>query len=170
MSTGHRGTEPAPFSAAMRLLRDNPGLRQALQRAQYVPISRQFQVPDLAGAARDGGQVYIDENVPDRLPSGIEPDRYISRHELAEHWLMTRLGWEYDKAHRYATSFEHMALMQDGCDPESYEGEIVPLIRIDEHERVTSETVPPDLYLGPYESDPDAEDGELLPILRAAQR
>jgi hypothetical protein len=50
-----------------------------------------------------------------------------------------------------------------------YEKESRALVDIDEHVKLPPEAFPPDLYLGPYESDQDSLDARLLPLLRAAQ-
>lgn len=171
MSSGHRDgkVEPLPVGQVVRLIGKNPGLR-AVVNAPLI-VSRRYQVPYGAGRSRDGVMTYIDENVPERFKMGIEPDRYVAGHEGSEWWRMTR-GKDYWPSHALGLGVEHYLMRLDGCDDEAiaaYEQEWRTYVSEDESERVTADSVPPDLYLGPYESDEDGLDKKLLPILRAAQ-
>ena len=181
MSSGHR-TEAAAIGPIVRMIQREPGLRNFLDN--YVPVSRKFLVPYGAGRAMDGGMVYVDEGVPERFKMGIEPDIYVAGHEGFEWWLMTRKGMKYwvgpgaASAHWWATGYEHYLLRLDGWsddDIAAYEKEWLTYSSEDEAGRLSPETVPPDLYTGPYEpgmdNDPgeDAMDQKILPILRAAR-
>ena len=182
MSSGHRHTDAAPANGVLRLIQSNPGLRYFLN--QYAPVSRKFLVPYGAGRSADGGMVYIDEGVPERFKMGIEPDKYVTAHEGMEWWLMTRRGKAYwmgpgtRSAHWWATGYEHLQLKLDGHTDEqiaAYEAEWTEYISEDEAQRVSPETVPPDLYTGPYEEDLDdveadkEVDRRILPILQEAR-
>ena len=181
MSSGHR-TEAAAIGPIVRMIQREPGLRNFLDR--WPEVSRKFLVPYGAGRAMDGGMVYIDEGVPERFKMGIEPDIYVAGHEGFEWWLMTRKGMKYwvgpgaFSAHWWATGYEHYLLAMTGWsadDIDAYEKEWTTYISEDEAGRLSPETVPPDLYTGPYEpgmdNDPgeDAMDQKILPILRAAR-
>lgn len=181
MSSGHRHTDAAPVAAVVRLIQNNPGLKYFL--GQYAPVSRKFLVPYGAGRSADGGMVYIDQNIPERFKMGVEPDKYVCAHEGMEWWLMTRRSKDYwmgpvaASAHYWATGYEHLLLKLDGYGDDeiaAYEKEWSVYIGEDEAQRVTAETVPPDLYQGPYEEDLDdvaadkEEDRKILPILQAA--
>lgn len=182
VSSGHRGTGCASTGAVINLISREPGLRNFLGRMTLV--SRKWLVPYGAGRSSDGETVYIDQNVPERFRMGIEPEKYAAAHEGFEWWLMTRKGlkyWEGDgvqSAHWWATGFEHYQLMLDGwqrADIDAYETEWLTYIAEDEAERLSPETVPPDLYTGPYEEGMDEDPGEeeisakILPILRMAR-
>jgi len=182
MSAGHRHTDAAPVSAVIRLIQREVGLRNFLVRPPIV--SRRFLVPYGAGRSMDGGMTYADEGTPLRFKMGVEPDRYVNGHEGIEWWLMTRLGLKYwvgpgaKSAHWWATGYEHMLLKLDGWSDDdivAYEDEWATLISGDEAARLSPETVPPDLYTGPYEPEMDSDEGEdgmdakILPILLAAR-
>lgn len=171
MSSGQRDgkVEPLGVSAVVRLISGNGGLRHVLNAPLIV--SRQYRVPYGAGRSRDGLTTYIDEGVPERFLMGVEPDKYVAGHEGAEWWRMTR-GADYWPSHALGLGVEHYLLKIDGHGDEAiaaYEKEWKNYISEDESDRVTADSVPPDLFLGPYESDPDRLDEKLLPILRAAQ-
>lgn len=182
MSSGHRHTDAAPIGAVVRLIQREPGLRNFLDRPQIV--SRKFLVPYGAGRAMDGGITYADENVPERFKMGVEPNKYVAGHEGFEWWMMTRKGKFYWHgggaccAHWWATGYEHMLLKLDGWsddDIAAYEEEWLTYISEDESQRISPDTVPPDLYTGPYEPGQDTDPGEekisakILPILQAAR-
>lgn len=178
---GHKEEAAAP-GAIVRMIQYNPGLQNFLQRPQI--ISRKFLVPFGAGRASDGGMTYVDEGVPKRFKMGVEPDEYTADHEGFEWWLMTRLGMKYwlgpggKSAHWWATGYEHMQLMMNGWSADeiaAYETEWLTYISADEAQRISPETVPPDLYAGPYEPGTDTDKGEdemsakILPILQVAR-
>lgn len=172
MSSGHKhGDEPAPVTAVVRMLQGNAGLRAHV--ARYPIINRQFRVPYLAGSSTDGHVTYIDSQVPPRLEkSGVEPDYYYCDHEGFEWYCMTRLGFDYSRAHRLAHGFERMKMKMSGISDEQieqYEDESEAMVIVDEHLKLGPEAFPPDLYLGPYQEDEDGLDKRLLPMLRAAQ-
>lgn len=181
MSSGYRQPDaPAP-GQVVRFIQRNTGLQHFLRRPVFV--SRKFLVPYGAGSARDGGMTYVDEGVPERFKMGVEPDKYVNGHEGFEWWCMTRLGMAYwlgpgaRSAHWWATGYEHLLLRMDGWhddEIEAYEKEWLTYVSEDEAERLSPETVPPDLFTGPYEIDSDSDateaagDAKILPILRAA--
>lgn len=182
MSSGHRGTEAASVSAVINLISREAGLRNFLARGGMV--SRKYLVPYCAGRSMDGDMTYIDQNVPKRFRIGIEPDKYVAGHEGIEWWLMTRRDkWYWHGggaccAHWWATGYEHLLLKLDGWQDyeiEAYEKEWLDYISEDEAERIAAETVPPDLYTGPYEPGEDTDPGEeemsarILPVLKAAR-
>ena len=171
MSIGRHTDEPAPVGTVVRVLQRNAGLRAHLGR--FVYVSRAYRVPYLAGSSIDGGTVYIDGQTPELFPiSRIEPDEGYPPHEQAEWWLMVMLGMDYDRAHRLAHGVEQYRLKLAGVSDErieQYEAESRGLVNIDEHLALPPEAFPPDLYLGPYESDEDKTDKRLLPLLQTAQ-
>ena len=172
----------APVSSVVRMIQYQPGLQNFL--AHPMIVSRKFLVPYGAGRAMDGSMTYIDEGVPTRFKMGVEPDKYVNGHEGFEWWLMTRLQKAYwsgpgaKSAHWWATGFEHYLMRLDGWsedDIAAYEAEWLTYISTDEAQRLSIDTVPPDLYTGPYEPDMDSDPGEdkldarILPILQAAR-
>jgi hypothetical protein len=181
MSAGHP-TEAAPVGAVVRMIQRNPGLQNFLGRPMIV--SRKFLVPYGAGRSMDGAMAYIDEGVPTRFKMGVEPDKYTNGHEGFEWWLMTRLGLKYwlgpnaRSAHWWAEGFEHLMLKLDGWSDDeiqAYEDEWITYVSDAEAERISIETVPPDIYTGPYDAAGDtdaaeaADDAKILPILLAAR-
>ena len=183
MSSGDsRQSDAAPIGAVVRMIQREPGLRYFLGRPQIV--SRKFLVPYGAGRSMDGGMTYMNEGVPVRFKMGVEPDKPTAGHEGFEWWLMTRKGMKYwvgpnsRSAHWWAEGYEHYLLkLQGWSDDEiaAYEAEWDEYVSEDEAERISADTVPPDLYQGPYEPGMDsdeAEDGmdsKILPILQAAR-
>lgn len=182
MSSGDGRSDAAPVSAVVKMIQEQPGLQNFLSR--HTMISRKFLVPFGAGRSMDGGMVYIDEGVPTRFKMGVEPDQYVADHEGFEWWLMTRLDKSYwqgpgaRSAHWWATGYEHMNLKLGGWSDDeiaAYEAEWLTYISIDESQRISLETVPPDLYTGPYEpgADDDAAEeamsAKILPILLQAR-
>lgn len=182
MSSGHTGTECASPGQIVRMIQREPGLRNFLSRPQIV--SRKFLAPYGAGRSMDGGMTYADESTPERFKMGAEPDPYVAGHEGFEWWLMTRLGMKYwigpgsRSAHWWAEGYEHYLMKMDGWsddDIAAYEAEWETLISPAEAQRISIDTVPPDLYQGAYEPGMDsdeAEDGmdaKILPILQAAR-
>ena len=174
--------DAAPVSAVVRMIQSQPGLQHFLTRTPM--ISRKFLVPFGAGRSMDGAMVYIDEGVPTRFHMGVEPDQYVADHEGFEWWLMTRLDKSYwqgagaRSAHWWATGYEHMNLKLGGWSDDeiaAYEAEWLTYISTDESQRISPETVPPDLYTGPYEpgADDDAAEAamgaKILPILLQAR-
>jgi hypothetical protein len=182
VSSGHRGEEAAPVGPVVRLIQRQPGLQHFLSRQQI--ISRKFLVPYGAGRAMDGGMTYLDEGVPERFAMGIEPDKYVAAHEGFEWWLMTRKNMAYwlgagaRSAHWWATGYEHLLLKLDGWsddDIEAYENEWLTYVSEDEAQRISPDTVPPDLYTGAYEQGEDVDpseqklDSSILQTLLAAR-
>ncbi|MGD1017288.1 MAG: hypothetical protein ABR863_12750 [Roseiarcus sp.] len=180
MTAGDARSDAPGMGDVVRMIQSQVGLRYFL--SQPPIISRKFLVPYGAGRSMDGSMVYIDEGVPLRFKMGVEPDKYVSGHEGFEWWLMTRLDKDYWRgpnvrsAHYWATGFEHMLLKLDGwsdAEIDAYEDEWRTYVSEDEAQRITPETVPPDLYAGPYE--PGEDEGEsmaearILPILLAAR-
>lgn len=173
MSAGHLDEEPATERATYALIDKHPDLLAFLEGQPM--ISRQYKVPYLGGISKDGKTVYVDRDLPTELPNtGIDPDKYIAKHERIEWWLMTRLGMDYlgkngaDGAHHYAVRYEHDFLALDGHDADAYEDELATYIKEDEHANLRPDDLPSDLFLGPYEDDEDSLDRKLLPILKAA--
>jgi hypothetical protein len=188
MTAAHLDEEPASERDTEKLLNQNPGLVAFLR--EQPEISRQYQDPYLGGIGKSGKPVYITNDVPETLPrTGIRPDFYIALHERSEWWIMTVLGMDYlgedgtDGAHHFATRIEHWALEVSPIlvnlgiippdlpkyDPDEYEDELAGYIRKDEAEEVTPDTVPPDLFTGPYEDDETPFDEKLIPVFRAAE-
>lgn len=183
MSSGHIIEECAPVHAIVAMFQKQPGL----QNFQIWPCmcSRQYLVPYGAGRSADGFMTYIDQGVPQRFKMGVEPDKYAACHEGFEWWLMTRLDKAYwlgpgaKSAHWWATGYEHYNLKMDGWsddDIAAYEAEWLTYISTSEGDRISIETVPPDLYQGPYDGSAedndtaeDHMDARILPILQAAR-
>jgi hypothetical protein len=186
MTSGHIDEIPAKEAKVVALLLERKDLVEFLRRPPI--INRTKEVPYLGGKSKDGAVTYIHCDLPEILPqTGIEPDFYIHLHETAEWWCMTNLGLDYlgeahNGGHPIATRIEHMALgvhpvlVELGIipadwpryNPDDYEDELSGYIAADESEGLSPDTLPPDLFLGPYEDDQDATDRKVLPFLYAA--
>jgi len=182
MSSGHT-TEAAPVGPLVRLIQRYPGLQHFLGQGTGI-VSRKFLVPYGAGRSMDGAMTYVDEGVPERFKMGVCVDKYVSAHEGMEWWLMTRLGTAYwvgpnrNSAHWWAEGYEHYQMMLDGWtddEIDEYEREWGTYVAEDEAQRLSPETVPPDLYTGAYEAASDTDkaedkaDAKILQILLAAR-
>ena len=114
-------------------------------------------VPYGSGMSNDGKTCYIDKSLP------TEDHPYLLIHELVEWTLMTRLGFQYSKAHQLATMAEHAALVQDGKSAAAYEKRLKAKLTAAEHDWTD---VPDDLYKKPYT---DSKDYALLKKMQAGE-
>jgi len=165
---------PVPIKALKILFDRQPGLKHAIHRPTV--LNRNYAVPYFAGLSEDGATLYINQGAPDtfKLSDGRTADysASLARHEVVEWWLMQRLGWDYFKAHDYAwtaDSLKFCAEYGQGFDDEWQAFAEIQSVASEKQARNLVAKFPPDLYLGPYESDIDAQDQQLISRLRAAR-
>jgi hypothetical protein len=147
---------PSPLDAAAQDSLGNPEVQAQIARAKRV--DRNYDIPYLAGYSRDGGIIYFDRRLPERLfidGHAVPVQSYLLIHEATEKALIDVLGMSYEQAHAIATRVEHDAVVADGIAWRAYSAALEPYIFEAEHEKVSR--VPPDLDLKPYEDEGDRE-------------
>lgn len=153
MSAGHKHRSGGMGAADIAKVMAKPEVHTAMQRPTI--IDRKHDLPYLAGYSKDGSTIYIDRHLPTSLKIGardIDPDPFLKVHEHVEKSFIDALGYKYAAAHEIASRAEDRAVVAAGIDRMAYNKALQPYIKADEHERLQS--VPPDLDLTPYESDP----------------
>jgi hypothetical protein len=123
-----------------------------------VRISREFDVPYLAGYSRDGRIIYIDRHLPKTLKwrgrrHGI--DRFIALHEIVEKSLLDELRLHYLHAHQIALRTEQAAVRAAGIPWRVYDRFTKANSKKIEKEKLTR--VPAALDLVPYSDEEDYE-------------
>ena len=129
-----------------------PGVQEAVNAPRK--IVRKFDVPYLAGSAKQGDVTYIDRRVPTEIKIGdktADPAKYLNVHEQTEHALMTEGKMKYEDAHSIATQREREAVEGDGLNWKDYERTLDGFLDETEHEK--PKNPPPDLYVKPYPHD-----------------
>jgi len=119
-------------------------------------ISRDYDIPYVAGYSKDGRVVFIDRHLPMQLRIGgtsVSILPFIITHERTEKGLIDFLGLDYDDAHKVATWREHKELVKAHRSPTLYERALDPYIKADQHEKIRS--VPETLDLKPYRDSGD---------------
>ena len=102
-------------------------------------------IPYLAGSDESGTTVFFDEHLPAKISvrkngtlKSLDPRPFLRIHETVEGVLIRLYGFDYAKAHRYATCEERAAVEAAGIAWRSYETALEPMIRIDEHDKPTN--------------------------------
>lgn len=156
MSSGHTHSD---FKSAS-IPRLNEWLRHSLVHARLFEskysISRDFDIPYLAGYSRDGRTVYIDRHLPPTLMVGnkrVHVFPFLVTHERTEKALLDFASMRYNEAHQYATLAEHRELERAGISPVLYEKALDPYIKADRHEKILK--VPRELDFRPYKDSGD---------------
>jgi hypothetical protein len=150
-----------------------PVIKLALQWAKEVPISRDFDIPYIAGYSQDAKQMYIDRRAPIIMHWKGQIwhlERFLSVHEMVEKFLEAKFDMPYDQggtshAHDIATEIELANVKAHGLDPEAYQSiwdKLAPKL-----EKAPLYKCPKDLDLTPYENE---KDYELIKRIKAAQR
>lgn len=147
----HLLSEPGERDKINKIL-DRPEIQEAVNAPRK--IVRKFDVPYLAGSAKDGAITYIDRRVPTDIKIGdktADPAKYLNIHEQTEHALMTEGKMKYEDAHSIATQKEREAVEGDGLNWKDYERTLDGFLDETEHEK--PKNPPPDLYVKPYPHD-----------------
>jgi hypothetical protein len=137
----------------------------ALQK-RPANVSRAFDVPYIAGYAKDGKTIYIDRHMPRSFRfhrREVETDRFLVVHEVVEKALLDTLRLHYLHAHQIALRMEQAAVRADGVGWHDYNA----FTEANEKTIVREllRRVPPDLDLTPYS---DEQEIDLLRKLVAA--
>jgi hypothetical protein len=135
-------------------------------------FSHKWDIPWVAGRNTTATRVYIDRHCAiirrlrraGEIAKGVSifvswnVTEFLAIHERLEWYLMTRLGYPYEKggprgfgAHHIATAAEYRAVLAAGIDWDSYRREMRKDIKKDDDPRIVK--CPPDFDLEPYEED-----------------
>jgi hypothetical protein len=130
-------------------------------------ISREFDIPYIAGYAKDGATVFIDRHMPRSFRyrgREVETDRFLVVHEVVEKALLDALKLHYLHAHQIALRTEQAAVRAAGIGWHDYNA----FTEANEKSIVREllRRVPPNLDLTPYS---DEQEIELLRELAAAK-
>lgn len=124
---------------------------------KQVKVSRDYDVPYLAGYSVDGKTIYIDRNIPitftTKSKKKVETKKYLVLHEAIEKALIDKLGLHYQFAHQIALRTELAAIMADSISWQEYNDFMEKLIKEVGDEQITS--LPPDLDITPYKDEKD---------------
>lgn len=138
----------------------------ALQKR--VKVTRDFDIPYIAGYSGDGKTVYIDRHLPRTMAwkgREIRLAPFLVTHEIVEKALLDELRLHYLHAHQIALRAERDAVRGAGLTWRAYQAVMKA------HEKAIDEeslkNVPGDLDLTPYE---DLDDYALLDRLVKAAR
>ncbi|MGH7744018.1 MAG: hypothetical protein ACREQ5_04260 [Candidatus Dormibacteria bacterium] len=139
-------------------------LRAEREIYKIKKVSRQYEVPFVAGYSRDRKTIYIDSKMPTgfKCKNGefYETDKYLCIHEFVEDSCENN-GASYLLAHSLATLAEERAVEDDGVDLEEYNDFMAKEVdKIGSRKHYTN--LPPDLDTQPY-----YQDGESKRILKA---
>jgi hypothetical protein len=131
-------------------------------------ISREYDIPYIAGYSRDGHTVFIDRHMPKSFRHRgrqVETDGFLVVHEVVEKALLDTLSLHYLHAHQIALRTEQAAVRAAGVgwhDYNAFTEANEKAIVVEQLQRV-----PPDLDLTPYQ---DEEEFALLQRLVAAEK
>jgi len=127
-------------------------------------LSRDFDIPYLAGYSQDGRTIFIDRHMPKSFvyrKRRVLTDRFLIMHEGVEKSLMQLYGMHYLHAHQIALHAEQAAVRAEGIEWKAYDDFMQENIKSIEDERVSK--VPATLDLTPYI---DFHDTELVQKMR----
>lgn len=128
----------------------------ALARARS--ISRDYDIPYVAGYSVDGRTIFIDRHMPKSLAVGghrVDTDRFIALHEIVEKALLEQLRLHYLHAHQIALRTEQAAVRAAGIRWRTYDRFTKANMKMIEQERLKK--VPASLDLTPYRDEEDFE-------------
>jgi len=145
MTAAHSHSAPHPIEAKERKelarIRSEPKFKQAY--AKYRKENSEFHIPYLAGSDKQGTTVYFDPRTPQAAR------KTIAIHEKTEGVLIRLYGFDYAKAHKYATQAEREVV---GDRWRTYQAALEEPIR--QAEKAPKRNMPPDLLQASY-ADPD---------------
>ena len=133
-----------------------------------VEVSREFDIPYIAGYSQDGRTVYIDRHLPRTMQSEARRVRFapfLITHEVVEKALLDKLGLHYLHAHQIALRAERDAVRAAGLAWQAYQAMMKQNEKPIDEEKV--QKVPRDLDLTPYR---DLKDFAVLDRLIKAAR
>jgi hypothetical protein len=139
---------------------------QAIRRRVRV-VSREYDVPYIAGYSVDGHTVFIDRHLPKSfrwLTRTVRVDPFLLTHEIVEKALLDELRLHYLHAHQIAQRAERDAVKAAGAPWWVYQRFMKKYEKTIEEEKLVR--VPPSLDLTPYKDEKDF--GVLRRLVRKA--
>jgi hypothetical protein len=119
-------------------------------------ISRQYDIPYVAGYSRDGRTIFIDRHMPrsHRFHGGdVDTDQFIALHEIVEKALLDQLRLHYLHAHQIALRTEQAPVRAAGISWRDYDRFTKKNSKKIEREKLAR--VPGSLDLTPYVDEDD---------------
>ncbi len=170
MSVGaHKRKSTYPFPDDWKVSRKVVDILER-QLRKGVTISRDYDVPYLAGYSRDGKTIYIDRFFPrvlEHMGKKIDVTKYLLMHERIEKALIDALGLDYENAHQVAERTEESAVASDGIDLRWYDAamnrEIAKI-----GARKSYDRCPPDLDMTPMVDEDDHKTIARMTFAKAA--
>jgi hypothetical protein len=124
-----------------------------------VHLSRDFDIPYLAGYSIDGHVIFIDRHMPEGFEWAgrhISTDRFLIVHEAVEKSLIQLLGLHYLHAHQIALRAEQAAVRGEGIEWSAYDAFMQRYIKTIGDERLSR--VPSNLDITPYRDFHDVDE------------
>jgi hypothetical protein len=162
MSSGHRHHPSGGFGIDTNHL-DRVLKMGVVQEALNRPftISKDYDLPYIAGYSNDSSKIYIDRHTPEILKlyqdgkyKEFDPTPFLTAHEHTEKSLIDALRYDYDQAHKVATAAERrlfVASIGPGWWP-LYQQKMDTFAKHDEYEKLKK--IPSDLDMTPYFAPP----------------
>ena len=128
---------------------------RALRRRVRI-VSREYDIPYIAGYSKDGHTVFIDRHLPHSfrwLTKTVRVDPFLLTHEIVEKALLDELRLHYLHAHQIATRAERDAVKAAGVSWWVYQRFMKKYEKPIEVEKLVR--VPPNLDLTPYKDEKD---------------
>jgi hypothetical protein len=128
---------------------------QAIRRRVRI-VSREYDIPYIAGYSTDGHTVFIDRRLPKSfrwLTRTVRVDPFLLTHEIVEKALLDELRLHYLHAHQVAVRAERDAVKAAGVSWWVYQRFMKKYEKPIEEERLVH--VPPGLDLTPYRDEKD---------------
>ena len=128
---------------------------QAIKRRVRI-VSREYDVPYIAGYSVDGHTVFIDRHLPKSfrwLTKTVRVDPFLLTHEIVEKARLDELRLHYLHAHQIAVRAERDAVKAAGVSWWVYQRFMKKYEKPIEEEKLLH--VPPDLDLTPYKDEKD---------------
>jgi hypothetical protein len=128
---------------------------QAIRRRVRV-LSRDYDIPYIAGYSKDGRTVFIDRHLPKSfrwLTKVVRVDPFLLTHEIVEKALLDELRLHYLHAHQIALRAERDAVKAAGISWWVYQRFMQKYEKPIEEEKLVR--VPADLDLTPYKDEKD---------------
>ena len=143
-------------------IQSHPLFMKRMREIKRVVVSKEYDIPYLAGYSNDAKTIYVDRHLKTRF-EGHDIIPFLKVHEICEKAVMDIENWDYQQAHHIATHYERMAVESAGLNWKRYCEFLKPYIKRVSSEKLTK--VPKDLDLEPYF---DERDKNILTSLKKA--
>lgn len=140
MSAGHHHGHPIRAEEAAKAVAMLKERRFQAALRRYTKADNSHRIVFLAGSDNEGETVFYDKDLPQKLKlrrkdgrlEATDPRRFLWWHEAPEGVLIRLYGFDYDKAHLYATAIEKRHVEAAGFDWNDYERKLEPFVHDDE--------------------------------------